>query len=117
MESSIQERENALEKLDREIYKLSKIFRECYLKKGRGALVAHTYLIEEGYQLSLIDFHSKKESMYLFDNEDSRLEIATMVDKYDPISEGILVLITQSNSNATWFVTVRLKSSQKTDIQ
>ena len=110
MESSIQERENALENLDRKKYQLSKIFRECYLKKGRGALVAHTYLIEKDYQLSLIDFHSKKESMDLFDNQDSRLEIATMIDKYDPISEGILVLITQSN--ATWFVTVRLKSSK-----
>ena len=112
MESSIQERENALAILDRKIYQLSKIFCECYLKKGRGSLIAHTYLIEEGYQLSHIDFHSKKESMDLFDNEYSRLKIATMIDKYDPISEGILVLITQSNSNATWFVTVRLKSSK-----
>ena len=115
MESSIQERENALEKLDRKIYQLSKVFRECFLEKGRGALIAHTYLIEKGYQLSLIDFHSKKESMDLFDDEDSRLTIARMIDKYDPISEGILVLITQSNSNATWFVTVQLKSSKKND--
>lgn len=36
-----------------------------------------------------------------------------LIDNYDPKSEGIMVLITESNANATWFVTVKLKSKSK----
>ena len=36
-----------------------------------------------------------------------------LIDNYDPKSEGIMVLITESNANATWFVTIKLKSKSK----
>jgi len=46
MESSIQERENTLKILDKHLKYLSKIFRECYLQKGRGAIVLYPFHVE-----------------------------------------------------------------------
>jgi len=110
MQEAIHEREAALAILEEHIYELSKLFRESYLRTGRGALVVHTHLLEIGHQPSMIDYHTRKQSLDLFDSKNSKHELAEMIDGYDPNSEGILVLITATNANATWFVDVKLKS-------
>ena len=110
MESSLHERERAIQLLDTQLSHISDVFRDSYRKKGRGALIAYTSLVEKNHQLGIIDFNNRSESVELFDNEDSRHKISKMIDNYDPESEGILVLITKSN--ATWFVTVKLRCSE-----
>ncbi|MEI6126722.1 MAG: hypothetical protein WCQ99_09250 [Pseudomonadota bacterium] len=108
MEISIKERDTALQLLEEQKYSLSVIYRESYLNKGRGSLIVHTYLLEIGHQLSVLDFRNRHESIELFDNKKSRRELTEMIDGYDPKREGILVLITKSN--ATWFATFKLAS-------
>ena len=113
MEASLKERDDTLIKLEKQIPRVSNVFRECYLKKGRGALIVYTSLLNIGHKLSDIDYNTKSESLFLFDNKKSRKELSVLIDNYDPKSEGIMVLITESNANATWFVTVKLKSKSK----
>jgi hypothetical protein len=57
---------------------------------------------EKGTTLKLLDKH-----LDLFDNKKSRKDLAKLIDNYDPKIQGNLILITKSN--ATWFVTVKLK--------
>ncbi len=109
METAIQEREKALTILEKQLHHLSTVFRESYLKKGRGALVVPTFLLESNPQISSTNYNNKNESLALFDSAKSRKDIKKLIDNYDPKAEGILVLITQAN-NATWFITVKLKS-------
>ena len=109
LQESIREREDTLLMLDKHMRSLSTFFRKCFLEKGRGALVVYTYPpIEKGYKPNAIDYYSKKESVALFDAKNSKRKLAKMIDGYDGKSEGIMVLITKSN--ATWFITVKLKS-------
>jgi hypothetical protein len=109
MESSIQERENTLKIIDKHLNFLSRIYRECYLQKGRGAIVLYPSRVENVSQLSCVDYNTKDESLDLFDNRKSRKDIAELIENYDPKNQGILILITKTN--ATWFVTVKLKSA------
>jgi predicted transcriptional regulator len=111
MEQIIQERENALKILDKQLYHLSNVFKKSYLKKGRGALVVHIFILESNHQISTINYNNKNESLNLFDNKKSRKDLKKLIDNYNPKTEGILILITKSN--ATWFVTVNLKSHNK----
>lgn len=113
MEASFKERDDTLIKLEKQIYHVSNVFRECYLKKGRGALIMYTSLVNSGHKLNDIDYNTKSESLFLFDNSKSRKELSVLIDNYNPNTEGIMVLITESNANATWFVTVKLKSKSK----
>ena len=108
MQEAIQEKEDALAKLEEQIYELSKLFREGYLRAGRGALIVHTTLVKAGHRPSIIDYNTRRESLELFDSTKSKRELTKMIDGYDPSVEGILVLVTQSS--ATWFITVKLKS-------
>ena len=109
MESSIQERENTLKIIDNYLNFLSRIYRECYLQKGRGAIVLYPFHAENVPRLSCVDYNTKDQSLDLFDNRKSREDLAKLIDNYDPKKQGILILITKSN--ATWFVTVMLKST------
>jgi len=113
MEANFKERDDTLIKLEKQIYHVSNVLRECYLKKGRGALIVYTSLLNSGRKLSDIDYNTKSESLFLFDNKKSRKELSVLIDKYNPQSEGIMVLITESNANDSWFVTVKLKSKSK----
>jgi hypothetical protein len=110
MESNIQERENTLIELEKQIHDISNVFRKSYLQKGRGALVAYTYLLEIDHKLSPIDYNTKVQSIDLFDNKKSRQKLSMLIDNYDPRTEGIMMVI--SKSNATWFVTVKLRSKR-----
>ena len=109
---AIQEREKALTILEKQLYHLSNVFKESYLKKGRGALVIPTFLIEVNTQISSTDYNNRNESLALFDSAKSRKDLKKLIDNYDPKTEGILILITQPN-NASWFITVKLKSHEK----
>ena len=109
MELSIQERENTLKIIDKHLNFLSRIYRECYLQKGRGAIVLYPFRVGNVSQLSCVDYNTKDESLDLFDNRNSRKDIAELIENYDPKNQGILILITKTN--ATWFVTVKLKSA------
>ena len=109
METSIQEKETTLKLINNNLDLLSILYKECYLQKGRGALILHPFLVENIPQLSCIDYNTRDQSLDLFDNKKSRKDLANLIDNYDPKIQGILVLITRSN--ATWFVTVRFKIS------
>jgi len=112
METAIQERERSLEILEKQLYHLSNFFKETYLKKGKGALVIPTFLLEGNSHVSSTNYNNKNESLALFDDADSRKELKELINKYDPKIEGILILITQAN-NASWFITVKLKSQDR----
>ena len=113
IESSIQNREKALEALTKQIYHLSTVFRESYLENGRGALVVHTFLLfKENYQVTSTDYRTKNQSLFLFGNKKSKEELRELIDNYDPKTEGVLILITQPD-NATWFITFKLKSKSE----
>ncbi|NOR26439.1 MAG: hypothetical protein GQ542_19035 [Desulforhopalus sp.] len=104
----IQERENTLKKLDEHLNFISRIFRECYLQKGKGTIVLYPFHVDNILQLSCIDYNTKEQSLDLFDNRNSCKDLEKLIDNYEPINQGILILITKSN--ATWFVTIKLKS-------
>ncbi|MFZ4860007.1 MAG: hypothetical protein ACOYL3_26890 [Desulfuromonadaceae bacterium] len=110
MQVIIQEREAALAVLEQHIYGISKIFRESYLKFGRGALIVYTDIPLTGRLPSSKDYNGKQQSLDLFDSMNSKRELAEMIDGYAPNSEGVMVLISTSDTLATWFVTVKLKS-------
>ena len=107
MEKSFQEKGTTLKLVDKHLDFLSGIYKECYLKKGRGALILYPFHVENISQLSCIDYNTRDQSLDLFDNKKSRKDLAKLIDNYDPKIQGILLLITKSN--ATWFVTVKLK--------
>lgn len=54
------------------------------------------------------DYRKIEEIFDVFDAPTSHDELEEMIDKYDHKNEGIMTLIT-SYSNATFFVTVKLK--------
>ena len=108
METSIHEKETTLKLVNNHIHLLSILYKECYLKKGRGALILYPFHVENIPQLSCIDYNTRDQSLDLFDNKKSRKDLANLIDNYDPKIQGILILITRSN--ATWFVTVRFKN-------
>jgi len=112
MEASTQDREKALKILEKQLYHLSTVFRESYLEKDRGALVVYTFLLDGNHQINSTDYKNRNQSLAFFDSKNSREDLQKLIDNYDPITEGILILITQPN-NATWFITVKLKSKSK----
>ena len=109
--TSNEEKERALSRLQVDITHLSNLFKECYLKNGKGSLLLYTYSIEEGHRPSQADYRSKHEVLGLFDDPNSKSRLSELIKRYKPNSEGILVLIT--NTNATWFITVNLKNHGK----
>jgi hypothetical protein len=111
METSIQEKETTLKLVNNHIDLLSILYKECYLQKGRGALILYPFHVENVPQLSCIDYNTRDQSLDLFDNKKSRRDIAKLIDSYDPKNQGILILITRSD--ATWFVTIKLKYRHK----
>ncbi|GAH81852.1 unnamed protein product [marine sediment metagenome] len=106
MKPNITERDRALSLLEEQLPQLSKLFKECYLGKGRGAIVLHTFILEKNLEISEIAYNKKNESLDLFDNVSSRAELRKLIANYDPTFEGILILIIESG--AAWFVTVKL---------
>ncbi len=105
---AIQQRDKALLILDSHLAQLSKLYKECFLAMGRGAMLVYATNVIEGKLLSKNDYRTKEEILEVFDAPASHAELEEMIDKYDQNNEGIMTLIT-SYSNATFFVTVKLK--------
>ena len=106
--SAISQRNQALSILDSNLGQLSKLYRECYLSLGRGALLVYaTDVIERGIP-NEHDYRTKEEILEVFDAPPSSMKLAKMIDDYNQKNEGIMALIT-TYSNATFFVTFKLK--------
>ncbi len=106
MKPNVLERDRALCLLEEQLPQLSKLYRECYLSKGRGAIVLHTFMLESNQEIGEIDYNTKNESLDLFDNVTSRSKLRKLIANYNTTTEGILILI--GESGAAWFVTVKL---------
>ena len=106
--SAINQRNNALSVLDSNLGQISKLYKECFLAMGRGALLVYAIDVIEGNLPNRNDYRKKEEILDVFDAPDSHDQLEVMIDKYDHKNEGIMTLIT-SYSNATYFVTVKLK--------
>jgi len=106
--SAIKQRDKALSILDSKLAELSKIYKECFLAMGRGAMLIYASSIIEGTFPCKYDYRKKEEILDVFDAPTSHAELEEMIDKYDYKNEGIMTLIT-NYSNATFFVTVKLK--------
>lgn len=91
MEEAKQERADALSMLEEHIFELSNVFRESYLRSGRGALIVYTYLLNEGHRPTSIDYNSRKQSLDLFDTASSKSQLEKMIDGYNPSSEGVQI--------------------------
>ena len=106
--SAINQRDKAISVLDSNLAQLSKLYKECFLSMGRGALLVYASDVIEKRLPNKHDYRKKEEILDIFDDPTSHNELEEMIDKYDHKNEGIMTLIT-SHSNATYFVTVKLK--------
>jgi hypothetical protein len=109
MMTPMEERDKALSALDPFWPEISLVFRECYLSEGIGALLVYTDSVINGKIPTEYDYITKNDVLAIIDGIDSKAGLAALLSNYDPGTEGILVLITSSD-NATFFVTVKLKS-------
>jgi len=106
--SAILERDHALNILEAKSSQLSKLYRECYLSMGRGALMAYTTDVIENGVPNEHNYRTKEEILGIFNAPTSHAKLGKMIDNYEQKREGIMTLIT-SFSNATFFVTFKLK--------
>jgi hypothetical protein len=105
--SDVTERERALSILESQMNEISVLFKRCYLSSGRGVLLLYSQDVKLSNKVTESSYRTEEEALDLFDNEKSKSDLKQMVREYEPKEEGILVLITKSN--ATWFVTCKLK--------
>lgn len=103
-----EERKAALALLESNMFQISKLYRECYLRQSRGGLVLYSESVIDRHMPARHDYRTTEELLDLYDDPFSKQRLAKLVEDYDPKAQGILNLITQS-SGATWFVTVKLK--------
>nr|WP_319494972.1 hypothetical protein [uncultured Desulfobacter sp.] len=101
------QRDKALSLLDSNLVQLSKLFKECFLSNGKGALLLYASDILEGRLPTVHDYRKKDEILDLFNTPVSHDKLEVLINKYNPKKEGIITMIT-SYSNATFFVTVKL---------
>ena len=106
--SAVNQRDKALSILDSNLAQLSKLYKECFLSMGRGAMLIYASNVIEGRLPSNNNYRTKKEILDVFDAPTSYSELKEMIEKYDHKKEGIMTLIT-SYSNATFFITVKFK--------
>ena len=106
--SAEKQRDQALAILDTSLKKLSKLYKECYLSMGKGAFLVYAADVIDSGTPKAGAYRTKEEMLEVFDTPISSAKLSRMIDGYDKKTEGILALIT-SYSNATYFVTVKLK--------
>jgi len=75
---------------------------------GRGALLVYAQDVIEKRIPSKMNYRTKKEMLDIFDTPSSQSSLSEMIENYEPKNEVIMTLIT-SFSNATFFVTFKLK--------
>ncbi len=106
--SAEKERDQALGVLGSNLSQLSRLYEECYLSMGGGALMVYASdVIEHGIP-SKIDYRTKKEILDMFDAPPSHAKMEKMIDDCNQGKEGVMALIT-GFSNATFFVTFELQ--------
>ncbi len=106
---SIEEETNiAIKSLEDNIFHLSKLFRECYLEYGRGAFILYTDILKKEIQPFAEQYNTKEDAVDLFDDTHSRFTLSNIIEKYNPKSDGVIILIT--SSNAARFITIKLSS-------
>jgi hypothetical protein len=101
------QRDQALLILSSKRKKLSKLYKECYLSSGRGALMTYANDVVNNGGPTESSYRTKEEMLEVFDSPSSKEILKGMLDNYDYKTEGIMALITDY-SNATYFITVRL---------
>lgn len=106
--SAITQRDQAISILDSKLTLFSKLYKECYLSMGRGALLVYARNVIERGLPNEHDYRTKKEILDVFDDPASHDQLEGMINNYDQKNEGVLALIT-NYSNATFFVTVKFK--------
>lgn len=106
---SIEERDMTLAALEPHVFEMSAVFRKCCLSLGKGALLVYADSVLAGHIPGANSYRTRKEILELFDNVDSTVSLNKLIEAYDPKSEGVMVVITSIN-NASYFVTVKLKS-------
>ena len=106
--SAISQKDKALLVLDSNLAQLSTLYKECFLEMGRGALLIYADDIIENKIPKKYNYRKKEEILDVFDASTSKDKLGRMIDNYDHKHEGIMTLVT-SYSNATFFVTVKLK--------
>lgn len=106
--SATNERDQAITILHKSLSELSILYRQCFDSMGKGALLVYTTNVSESKIPNEFDYRTKEEMLNIFDAPNSQADLTKMIDRYDPLQEGVLALIT-SSSNATFFITVKLK--------
>ncbi len=81
MKLTIQERERTLDKLNNHLEFISRLYKKCYLQKGRGAIVLYPSHVDNIHQLSCIDYNTEDESLALFENIKSRGDLRKLINK------------------------------------
>lgn len=102
------QRDRALAILQSNLSQLSILFKECYLSSGRGAVTVYARDVIDLGMPNKHDYRRYEETLAIFDSPLSQSKLKELIDKYHPLREGIMALITD-HSNATYFITVKLK--------
>ena len=88
MKSNVPERDRALSLLEEQLPQLSKLSRECYLSKGRGAIVLYPFMLGKNHEIGEIAYNTKNESLDLFDNVTSRSKLRERKPEQGENQEG-----------------------------
>jgi hypothetical protein len=114
MMTAIEERDKALSVIDPFLLEISMAFRDCYLSEGKGALLVYAESVINGNIPTEADYTTKNDVLEIIDGIDAKASLAALLSKYDPHTEGILVLI-PSNNTAPFLITIKLKSRSTAD--
>ncbi|WP_420538310.1 hypothetical protein [Methylotuvimicrobium alcaliphilum] len=106
--SAITQRDQAISLLNKNLRQLIKLYKECYLSRGRGALLVYARNVISNVLPNQDDYRTEEEILEVFTSPDSYAQLKEMITHYDQKNEGILALITDF-ANATYFITVKFK--------
>lgn len=73
--SAIKQRDKALSILDSKLAQLSKLYKECFLTMGRGAMLIYASRVIEGRFPGKYDYRKKEEILDVFDAPASHAEL------------------------------------------
>jgi hypothetical protein len=104
--TAIDQRDKALSILNSNLAHLSKVYKECFLSMGRGAMLVYAIDVVDGILPDEHNYRTKREILEVFDAPKSSEQLGKMIDNYNQSKEGIMTLITDY-SNATFFVTFK----------
>lgn len=108
--SAITQSDQAIAILSENLKPLSRLYKECYLSMGRGAMLVYARDVIANRLPSQGNFRTAKEILEVFDAPASHAELKQMIADYDPKKEGIMTLITD-HANATFFVTFKFDAA------